>query len=154
MPCWYWDHGRGRVAIYGLAPDPLAGPLADGRPSPASYPKIGLHGSSVVVDPDEGAAPAAGTDLERLREECRGIAPGLAGNPVEAATCLYTMSPDAHFLLGTRRAGQRVHFAAGLSGHGFKLSPALGDALADLALHGRTQLPVGFLSPVRFASRP
>jgi sarcosine oxidase len=153
MPCWYWDHGRGRAAIYGLAPDPLAGVLANGRPSPARFPKMGLHGSRVVVDPDLGAAPVGEPDIERLHEACRGVAPGLAGDVVEAATCLYTMSPDAHFLLGTRRAGQRVHFAAGLSGHGFKLSPALGDALVDLALHGRTTLPVGFLSPVRFATR-
>jgi glycine/D-amino acid oxidase-like deaminating enzyme len=43
-----------------------------------------------------------------------------------------------------------VHFAAGLSGHGFKLVPALGDALVGLALRGRTELPVGFLSPERF----
>jgi len=153
MPCWFWDRGRAQAAIYGLAPDPLAGPRDDGRPSPASFPKVGLHGSSVVVDPDVGAAPVGEPDLEQLRHGCRGVAPRLTGDVVEAATCLYTMSPDAHFLLGTRRAGQRVHFAAGLSGHGFKLSPALGDALVDLALHGRTALPVGFLSPVRFASR-
>jgi glycine/D-amino acid oxidase-like deaminating enzyme len=60
------------------------------------------------------------------------------------------MSPDAHFLVGTRRGSRRVHFAAGLSGHGFKLAPALGDALVGLALRGRTELPVGFLSPERF----
>lgn len=153
MPCWYWDRGRVRAAIYGLAPDPLAGPLADGRPSPASFPKLGLHGSSDVVDPYVGATPVDGSDIERLLQACHGVVPRLAGEVVEAATCLYTVSPDGHFLLGTRRAGQRVHFAAGLSGHGFKLSPALGDALVDLALHGRTALPVGFLSPVRFASR-
>jgi sarcosine oxidase len=78
------------------------------------------------------------------------IAPGLAGDVVAAATCLYTMSPDGHFLVGTRRGTQRTHFAAGLSGHGFKLAPALGDALCDLALHGRTRLPIDFLSPARF----
>ncbi len=78
-------------------------------------------------------------------------APSLAGELVEAATCLYTMSPDEHFLVGTRRGCTRTHFAAGLSGHGFKLSPALGDALVDLALRGRTDLPVGFLAPDRFA---
>jgi glycine/D-amino acid oxidase-like deaminating enzyme len=44
-----------------------------------------------------------------------------------------------------------VHYAAGLSGHGFKLGPALGDALADLALRDRTRLPIGFLAPKRFA---
>jgi glycine/D-amino acid oxidase-like deaminating enzyme len=66
------------------------------------------------------------------------------------------MSPDGHFLVGTRPGARRIHFAAGLSGHGFKLSPALGDALASLALQGRTDLPIGFLSPERLggASAP
>jgi len=39
-----------------------------------------------------------------------------------------------------------VVVAAGLSGHGFKFTPVLGKALADLALDGGTQLPIGFLS--------
>jgi glycine/D-amino acid oxidase-like deaminating enzyme len=60
------------------------------------------------------------------------------------------MSPDEHFILGPRPGCRRTFFAAGLSGHGFKLAPALGDALADLALRGSTTLPVGFLSPGRF----
>jgi glycine/D-amino acid oxidase-like deaminating enzyme len=46
---------------------------------------------------------------------------------------------------------QRVVFAAGLSGHGFKFAPVLGQALAELALQGATDLPVGFLSLKRFA---
>jgi sarcosine oxidase len=148
MPCWLLDHGAGRHAIYGLAPDPLA---AVDPESPARHPKVALHGSEEVDDPDAGAAPVSDADIARLCDPYRALAPSLAGELTEAATCLYTMSPDEHFLLGTRRGCTRTHFAAGLSGHGFKLSPALGDALADLALRGRTNLPVGFLAPDRFA---
>ena len=150
MPCWLFDRGPGQPAIYGLAPDPAAPAGADGSPSPSRYPKVAFHGSTVVVDPDLGAAPIASADVDRLLETCRSIAPGLAGAPVTATTCLYTMSPDGHFLVGTLRASRRTHFAAGLSGHGFKLAPALGDALVDLALQGRTELPIGFLSAARF----
>jgi sarcosine oxidase len=150
MPCWYWDREPERRSIYGLAPDPLAGRGVDGLPSPGRHPKLGLHGSSEVADPDRGATPVGDGDVAQLREACVEVAPALAGALVTAGTCLYTMSPDAHFLVGTRGDGRRVHFAAGLSGHGFKLSPALGDALVDLALTGRTALPVGFLSPGRF----
>jgi glycine/D-amino acid oxidase-like deaminating enzyme len=104
----------------------------------------------VVVDPDAGAHAVGESDIATIRQALRERAPTLAGELVEATTCLYTMSPDENFLVGTRRTGTRVHFAAGLSGHGFKLAPALGDALAGLALQGRTDLPVGFLSPKRF----
>jgi sarcosine oxidase len=150
MPCWLFDRGPGQPALYGLAPDPAAPASADGSPSPSRHPKIAFHGSDVIVDPDQGAAPVAPSDVDRLLESYRSIAPGLAGSPVAAATCLYTMSPDGHFLVGTRRGSRSTHFAAGLSGHGFKLAPALGDALVDLALQGRTDLPIGFLSPARF----
>ena len=65
MPCWLLDRGPGRPAIYGLAPDPLA---ASDPTSPARHPKVALHGSDVVVDPDAGAAPVSDADIERLRE--------------------------------------------------------------------------------------
>jgi len=150
MPCWLFDRGPGQPAIYGLAPDPAAPAGADGSPSPSRYPKVAFHGSDVVVDPDVDAAPVTRTDVDRLLESYRSIAPMLAGAPVATANCLYTMSPDGHFLVGTRCDLRRTHFAAGLSGHGFKLAPALGDALVDLALRGRTELPIGFLSAARF----
>lgn len=148
MPCWLLDRGPGQPAVYGLAPDPQA--VAADPTSPSRLPKVALHGSNDVVDPDLGVMRPGERDLERVHRAYTGIARGLAGEVSAAATCLYTMSPDGHFLLGTRRHSQRTHFAAGLSGHGFKLSPALGDALCDFALHGRTELPVDFLSPDRF----
>jgi sarcosine oxidase len=149
MPCWFYDRGPGRRAIYGLAPDPLV--IADaGDASPSRHPKVGLHGSSDVVDPDVGAAPVTSADLERLQAACREAAPALDGEVVAAATCLYTMSPDENFIVGTHAGSRRTHFAAGLSGHGFKLAPALGDALVDVALRGQTDLPIEFLSPRRF----
>lgn len=153
MPCWLLDRGPGQRALYGLAPDPGAPTDANGGPSPSRHPKVGLHGSDDIVDLDVGAAPVAGSDIDRLRHAYRAFAPSLAGELVDAATCLYTMSPDGHFIVGTRRGLRRTHFAAGLSGHGFKLAPALGDALVDISIHGRTALPIGFLSPERFAGR-
>lgn len=63
----------------------------------------------------------------------------------EHSVCLYTMSPDESFIVDRHPGDERVVFAAGLSGHGFKFAPALGAALADMAAHGATRLPVGFL---------
>ena len=44
-----------------------------------------------------------------------------------------------------------VVFGAGFSGHGFKFTPVIGEALADLALEGATDLPIDFLSLDRFS---
>lgn len=152
MPCWLYDHGPDRLAIYGLAPDPAAGAGAGRVPPHACHPKMGLHGSDETVDPELGARQVEPRDIMAIRDALRTCAPRLAGDVMESATCLYTMSPDGHFIVGSRPGSTRVHFAAGLSGHGFKLGPALGDALADLALRGHTRLPFGFLSPDRFAA--
>ena len=152
MPCWLFDRGPGQRSIYGLAPDPGAPADASGMPSPSRHPKVGLHGSGDMVDPEIGAAEVSDADVDKIRRAYREIAPSLAGELADSATCLYTMSRDEHFLVGTRRGSRRIHFAAGLSGHGFKLSPALGDALAELATGGRTELPIGFLSPGRFVN--
>ena len=57
------------------------------------------------------------------------------------------MTPDGHFVVDRHPEHPQVAFAAGLSGHGFKFVPVLGRILADLALEGRTSLPITF-SPV------
>jgi glycine/D-amino acid oxidase-like deaminating enzyme len=62
------------------------------------------------------------------------------------------MSPDEHFIIDRHPQYPNVVFAAGLSGHGFKFTPVLGKALADLAVSGVTELPIDFLSLRRFAS--
>jgi sarcosine oxidase len=67
------------------------------------------------------------------------------------AVCLYTMSPDEHFILDRLPGQPNVSFAAGLSGHGFKFTPVLGRALADLVIDGGTALPIDFLSVRRFS---
>ena len=52
---------------------------------------------------------------------------------VRAATCLYTVTPDAGFIVDRLRADGTVLAASACSGHGFKHSPALGEHLAALA---------------------
>jgi glycine/D-amino acid oxidase-like deaminating enzyme len=78
--------------------------------------------------------------------------PGVSPRVTEHAVCLYTMSPDEHFIVDRHPAHANVFFAAGLSGHGFKFAPVLGRALADLAVEGGTDLAIEFLSLARFAS--
>lgn len=65
--------------------------------------------------------------------------------PREHVVCLYEMSADGHFVITLDPRDPRVAIAAGFSGHGFKFAPVVGEALADLALDGRTDLPIGFL---------
>jgi len=66
------------------------------------------------------------------------------------SVCMYTMTPDEHFIVDRHPAHPNVIFAAGFSGHGFKFAPIIGSILADLTIDDRTAEPIAFLS----ASRP
>lgn len=67
----------------------------------------------------------------------------------DQAVCMYTMTPDEHFVVDRHPTCPQIVFAAGLSGHGFKFASVLGKALAEMAIDGGTDLPIGFLGLAR-----
>lgn len=141
FPVFIFQTDPGEV-IYGV---PLTG-------APVNGVKVGLHYRGGDVDPDTVDRTVSGAEREEMRALLAERIPGLAGDHADARVCMYTLTPDEHFVLdllpGT--AG-RVAVAAGFSGHGFKFTPVIGEILADLALHGATEQPIGFLSAARFA---
>jgi glycine/D-amino acid oxidase-like deaminating enzyme len=62
---------------------------------------------------------------------------------------MYTMTPSGNVIVDMHPHLPCVSLAAGLSGHGFKFAPVLGEALADLAIDGKTSLPIEFLGLAR-----
>ena len=93
---------------------------------------------------------ARAEDETDFRPLIRRYLPGADGPLRKMHVCMYTYSPDSHFIVDRHTAHENVLLACGFSGHGFKFAPVIGDALADLALAGRTELPIGFLSFARF----
>ncbi len=69
-----------------------------------------------------------------------------------ATVCLYTTTPDEHFVVGPHPRHPNVVVACGFSGHGFKFVPVIGEILADLVLDGRTDHPIDLFDPLRFRS--
>ncbi|MFM9057792.1 MAG: N-methyl-L-tryptophan oxidase [Planctomycetaceae bacterium] len=136
LPCFAFDTPAG--FFYGF-------PALDERGV-----KVAEHtGGREVADPlrvDRGIEAAERAAVEHF---LRAHLPGACGRLTDHATCLYTMSPDSHFVLGLHPEEPRVAIAAGFSGHGFKFASVMGEVLADLALDGRTRHPIGFLAPER-----
>jgi sarcosine oxidase len=135
MPVWYVDR-PGEPGLYGV-------PLAADQGEPAGV-KVAFH-AGTPCDPDAPRTPPTHDELDALRAAVARAVPCAAGAPLAGSTCLYTMSPDGHFVVDRMPGCARTWVACGFSGHGFKFMPAIGEALADLALDGRTLLPVGFL---------
>lgn len=65
-------------------------------------------------------------------------------------TCMFTNTPDEHFIIGTLPGMPQVHVAAGFSGHGFKFCSVVGEILADLVQDGTTRHDISRFSLSRF----
>ena len=90
-------------------------------------------------------------DIAEVRQYLQRFIPALNGDAVQAAACLYTMTPDQHFVVGFHPRHPNVSIAAGFSGHGFKFTSVMGEILADISIDGQTSHGIDFFSPSRFA---
>jgi sarcosine oxidase len=109
--------------------------------------KVAEHSGGVLVnDPlalHQAVDPA---DFARVRRFAQSYLPELEAELADHDPCLYTLSPDEHFVVDRHPRHAGVVFAAGLSGHGFKFTGVIGKLLAEMLLDGRTSLPCEFLS--------
>jgi len=87
-----------------------------------------------VVDPDEMDRQPRPEDESLLREYGKQYFPEGIGPTMRLATCMFTNTPDEHFILDTLPDHPQITVGAGFSGHGFKFASAIGEVLADLAL--------------------
>lgn len=113
--------------------------------------KVAEHtgGESVARAEDRSFDPASNEEGD-LETFLAATIPGLAGKEGKHQGCLYENSSDHNFLIDRHPVSDRVIFAAGLSGHGFKFAPVLGETLATMALENRTPAEWEFLSLKRF----
>jgi sarcosine oxidase len=101
--------------------------------------KIGkYHHRLEKTDPDRVDREIHPEDEAVLREGIRRFFPDADGPTLAAKTCLFTNSPDEHFILDLHPDAPEVAIAAGFSGHGFKFCSVIGEVLADLSLNGAT----------------
>ncbi len=63
----------------------------------------------------------------------------------------YAETPDGNAAIGKIKEIDDYYIAAGFSGHGFMLSPAVGEMIAELVVNGKTDKPIWFYDPYRFA---
>ena len=96
---------------------------------------------------DRGIYPE---DEAVLREGIRRYFPDADGPTLALKTCLFTNSPDEHFILDVHPEFPQVSIAAGFSGHGFKFASVVGEIMADLATAGRSRFDLGLFRLARF----
>ena len=143
FPCWFIEtnapHGH-----YGFPILPKQKGLKIAEHRPGDVVPIDQVGKAIADPTDE--------ELGALQQTLAQYIPEGAGKLLKSCTCLYTNSPDQHFIVDKWPDNERVTLAAGFSGHGYKFSSVMGEVLADLAMEGSTKLPIEFLGLSRFNS--
>ncbi|XP_030600758.1 peroxisomal sarcosine oxidase [Archocentrus centrarchus] len=107
--------------------------------------KICYHMGS-KTDPDQRDLQKDRSDIDILQRYIARCLPGLVPEPAVVESCLYTLTPDHHFVLDYHPAYSNIVIGAGFSGHGFKFGPIIGKLLCELSLG---EVPSYDLSPFR-----
>ncbi|MCH8298524.1 MAG: N-methyl-L-tryptophan oxidase [Chloroflexi bacterium] len=113
--------------------------------------KIGrAHHLRQQVDPDLMDREVHAEDEDILRQFTSRYFPLAAGPVLDLKTCIYTNTPDEHFIIDLLPSQPQVSVAAGFSGHGFKFASVIGEIMADLAQHGETGHDISLFRLDRF----
>ena len=105
-----------------------------GFPDQGEGLKLALHHQGVPTTADGVSRDVAADDVRAVRALADLFMPGMAGAHRSASVCLYTNTPDDHFLIDHHPACPDVVIASPCSGHGFKFAPAIGEVVADLVM--------------------
>ncbi|RLL47100.1 N-methyl-L-tryptophan oxidase [Oceanobacillus piezotolerans] len=102
--------------------------------------KVGRHDFIDNVDPDtmNREYGSDGNDEGHIREFLNRFMPKASGELKKGVICLYTRTPDGHFIIDKHPEHSHIMIAAGFSGHGFKFASVVGEIMSQLALSGET----------------
>ncbi len=140
----FWFEPKERVADFAALPVWIMEDVTRPNGFPAyrlfyGFPYDQAHGFKLAglhfgdrVDPNSVEREARSIDEERVRSFLRRRIPAADGERRMAKVCMYTNSPDGHFIID-RAPDANVVYASACSGHGFKFASAIGALLADMA---------------------
>jgi sarcosine oxidase len=140
FPIYIWDVGDG-VLFYGFP--------ADGE----GHAKVAFHRSAGTrrCTPESIERSVSREEEQAMRRALQPCLPALAaGTLARTMTCMYTLTPDHHFVIGSHPEESSVLIASPCSGHGYKFASVIGEILADLAIDGSARHAIDLFSPDRF----
>jgi sarcosine oxidase len=109
------------------------------------------HRGRTAAHPDDLDRSVGEEDLAPLRQYAQEHLRGVHAQPVRATTCMYTNTPDEHFVVDALPDAAAVTVASACSGHGFKFAPVIGEIAAGLALESSTPHDIARFRLQRFA---
>ncbi|RKS24713.1 sarcosine oxidase [Pseudomonas sp. WPR_5_2] len=140
-PTFIYYHGSGDEASnYGFPPLPGEGSL-----------KVATEQYSEESSPDTLDRTISTAEARDMYDShVRGKIAGVSARVVKSAVCAYTVTPDSHFIIDEHPTLKHTLVVSACSGHGFKHSAALGEALAQWCVQGSSELDLSAFSLKRF----
>ncbi|HEV2737307.1 MAG TPA: N-methyl-L-tryptophan oxidase [Candidatus Elarobacter sp.] len=115
--------------------------------------KMAHHGSGVDADPDALDRTVREDEIAYARAALASFVPAANGAFARATVCVYSNTPDEHFVIGGHPREPRVVLAGGFSGHGYKFTPVVGEIVAALLAGDDPGFALDLFAPARFAVR-
>ncbi|MGP4014636.1 N-methyl-L-tryptophan oxidase [Saccharopolyspora sp. 5N708] len=141
-PVYLWEADPEHI-VYGF-------PAQDGE----ECVKVAFYRRPGITTPDSIDRTVHPAEVEEIAAYLADRIPGLAGHHLRSKACMYTLTPDHHFVIGPHPGHPRVVVACGFSGHGFKFVPLVGEVLADLVVDGATSHDIALFDPTRAFTTP
>ncbi len=140
FPIFIWIFGKGgEFGFYGF-------PTLDGKSI-----KIATEQFTSTTDPDHVQRAVNSAEEQAMyKDYVEGRLPGISDRCGAAASCLYTVTPDSNFVIDVHPDDDRIIIASPCSGHGFKHSAAIGEALAEQVIDGKSKIDLSSFSLKRF----
>ena len=139
-PIFIWIFAKGgEFGFYGF-------PTLDGKTI-----KIATEQFTVITDPDHVQRGVSMEEKQSMyKDYVKGRLPGISDRCGTAASCLYTTTPDSNFVIDVHPDNDRIMIASPCSGHGFKHSAAIGEALAEQVIDGKSKIDISSFRMKRF----
>ena len=134
-------HFTGAGTFYGLPPD-------EANEAPAV--KVCRHHGGALTQAGSLDRVVHDEDEAPVRGYVRAHLPAADGERVRARICMYTNTPDEHFLVGAHPRWPHVVVLGGFSGHGYKMASVMGEVAADFVTTGRSRFDLGMFRVGRF----
>jgi len=116
--------------------------------------KLGVHHEGQATQPDLINRSISQDETETARSLLTRFMPAAAGALRSAAVCMYTNTPDEHFILDRHPNAPQVLIVSPCSGHGFKFSPLIGEIAATLISGGAPPFDLNLFKLSRFGIGP
>ena len=137
-PIFLWDHGQDRH-FYGF-------------PNMGTGVKVALMHQGEEAYPDSIDREVSLQDEDAVRAMLERYLPSANGPALSAQVCMFTNTPDTHFLIDFHPEAPQTLIGSPCSGHGFKFASAIGEILAELLVDGRSRLNIDLFRLDRFTT--